>query len=72
MKVYTEHGVVHSFRHSFRDRLRAAGGDLMSLPNIQYWNNIFLPLEPLFTARSDESTPLNRDAASQAAMSGQN
>jgi integrase len=24
LKAYTEHGVVHSFRHSFRDRLRAA------------------------------------------------
>jgi len=44
----------------------------MSLPNIQYWNNIFPPLEPLFTARSDEPTPLNRDVASQAAMHGQN
>ena len=44
----------------------------MSLPNIQYWNNIFPPLEPLFTGQNVGSTPLNRDAASQAAMNGQN
>ena len=44
----------------------------MSLPNIQYWNNIFQPLEPLFTAQTDDYTPLDRDAASEAAMNGQN
>jgi integrase len=27
MKAYTECGVIHSFRHSFRDRLRAVDAD---------------------------------------------
>ncbi|MDC1440776.1 helicase RepA family protein [Planktomarina temperata] len=44
----------------------------MSLPNIEYWNNIFPPLEPFYTAQTDRYTPLDRDAASQAAMNGQN
>ena len=44
----------------------------MSLPNIEHWNNIFLPLEPLFTAQTDDYTPLDRDAASEAAINGQN
>ena len=44
----------------------------MSLPNIEYWTNIFPPLEPFYTAQTDGYTPLPRDAASQAAMNGQN
>ena len=44
----------------------------MSLPNIEHWNNIFLPLEPLFTAQTDDYTPLDRDAAFEAAINGQN
>ena len=44
----------------------------MSLPNIEYWNNIFPPLEPFYTAQTDDYTPLPRDAVSQAAMNGQN
>ena len=44
----------------------------MSVPNIEYWNNIFPPLEPFYTAQTDDYTPLPRDAASQAAMNGQN
>ncbi|MDA8751115.1 helicase RepA family protein [Planktomarina temperata] len=44
----------------------------MSLPNIEYWNNIFPPLEPFYTAQTDNCTRLPRDAASQAAMNGQN
>jgi len=42
------------------------------LPNIEHWDNIFLPLEPLFTAQTDDYTPLDRDAASEVAMNGQN
>lgn len=42
----------------------------MSLPNIEYWNNIFPPLEPFYTAQTDGYTPLPRDAVSQAAMNG--
>jgi hypothetical protein len=44
----------------------------MSLPNIEYWTNIFPPLEPFYTAQTDGYTPLPRDTASQAAMNGQN
>lgn len=44
----------------------------MSLPTIEYWNNIFPPLEPFYTARTEDYTPLSRDTASQAAMNGQN
>jgi len=44
----------------------------MSLPNIEHWNNIFLPLEPFYTAQTDDYTPLDRDAASEAAINGQN
>ena len=36
----------------------------MSLPNIQHWNNIFPPLEPLFATQNDAREPLNRDVAS--------
>lgn len=42
------------------------------MPNIEHWDNIFLPLEPLFTAQTDDYTPLDRDAASEVAMNGQN
>jgi hypothetical protein len=44
----------------------------MSLPDIECWNNIFPPLEPFYSAQTDDYGPLPRDAASQAAMNGQN
>ena len=37
MKAYTEQGVVHSFRHSFRDRLRAAGVDTELTDQLGGW-----------------------------------
>ena len=41
----------------------------MSLPNIQYWNNIFPPLEPTFSP-IDGALPMDRDIALNAALKG--
>ena len=37
MKAYTGQGVVHSFRHSFRDRLRAAEVDTELTDQLGGW-----------------------------------
>lgn len=44
----------------------------MALPDIGYWNNIFPSLEPVLAPRNDDWVPLDRDAASRAALSGEN
>ena len=36
-KQYTEQGVIHSFRHSFRDRLREAEVDLKLIDQLGGW-----------------------------------
>ena len=38
MKGYTEKGVVHSFRHSLRDRLREAGVDREIIDHLGGWS----------------------------------
>ena len=38
MKGYTEKGVVHSFRHSLRDRLRQAGVDRKIIDQLGGWS----------------------------------
>ena len=38
MKGYTKKGVVHSFRHSLRDRLREAGVDREIIDQLGGWS----------------------------------
>ena len=38
IKAYTKHGVIHSFRHSFRDRLRNAGVQSEMIDQLGGWS----------------------------------